>query len=182
MNTNTNTSTTPFRENSYADIYERVEKLERDAKTSGVRELAWKGWATLGNLLCYALVLGAIFLAVRYTVFHGSAFGLNGHRNAEREALRWGKTRWPTLTSANVYCTASHQGSGGDAWDEDECRVTVPGTSVVWLVVCDDDDPNANDGCRVSRARIDSPKTEDDDNDDTDAGTHPDATRSAPPR
>lgn len=175
---------TPFRESSYTDLYQRVEKLERDAKTSRVRELAWKGWATLGHLLCYALVLGALFLAVRYTVFHGSAWGINGHRNAEREALRWGKTRWPTLTSANVYCTASHQGTGGDAWDEDECRVTVPDTSpsVVWLVVCDDDDPNANDGCIVSRARIDLPKNEDEDKGPDDAGTHPDATRSVPPR
>lgn len=175
------TSTTPFRESSYTDLYERVEKLERDAKTSGVRELAWEGWKTLGHLLCYALVIGGIFLAVRYTLFHGTAWGINGHRNAEREALRWGKTRWPTLTSANVYCTASHQGGVGSSWEEDECRVTVPGTSVVWLVVCDDDYPNANDGCEVSSAKIDIPKNQNDDPDE-DAGTHPDATRSAPPR
>lgn len=145
------TSTTPFRESSYTDLYERVEKLERDAKTSGVRELAWEGWKTLGHLLCYALVIGGIILAVRYTLFHGTAWGINGHRNAEREALRWGKTRWPTLTSANVYCTPD--GIPGPM-DEENCFVTDP-NHTIWKIVCDDDDPATNDGCNASQvARV----------------------------
>lgn len=145
----------PFRESSPTDIPDRVAKLETDVKSikSGFREGVWSGWRGLGHVLCtlaiIAAVLGGGYFAGTRTVFRGSVWGVAARRNAEREALRWGKVMWPNLTPADVYCTPD--GRPGTQTDEN-CYVIGP-NHMTWRIVCDDDEPATNDGCNATTVK-----------------------------
>jgi len=145
--------TNPFRESSPTNIPDRVAKLESDVKAiqSGWRENVWTGtgWRRLGALVSTLTIITAAGLSGWHigtrTVFRGSAWGVAARHNSEREALRWGRDMWPTLQPANVYCTPE----GPRGLIACDCYVTDP-NHTTWRVVCDDDDPISNDGCRVS--------------------------------
>jgi len=62
---------------------------------------------------------------------------------AERAALRWARTQWPSTGPESVYCT--------DRMPDDQlCYINDP-NHVTWAIICDDDYPHANDGCEVGR-------------------------------
>jgi hypothetical protein len=139
----------PFRESSPSDLPDRVSKLEKDVKAiqAGYRQNLWDGWRKLGKVAYYAAIAAVVIFVGRLvlvnTLFRGTVWGVEARRNSEREALRWGRVQWPNLTPADVYCTP--QGRAGAA-DDMNCYITDPNRTV-WMIVCDDDDPKANDGC-----------------------------------
>ena len=153
-----NTSS-PFRDSSPTDIPDRVAKLEKDVETiqKGWRENVWIGWRRLGKVLATLATLAATILACHFvlthTILRGSVWGAAARRNSEREALRWGKSQWPTLTPADLYCTPD--GMPGPVMEQN-CYVTDP-SHTTWRIVCDDDEAETNDGCNafhVNRVKV----------------------------
>ena len=122
-----------------ATLRPRVEALEAKVARaeSAWRSTVWEGWRRLGWVLAMLLAVAAVGGLGWAAFFRGSAWGTAARANAEREALRWGRARWPTLTEAEVYCGGSWLGN---------CRVRAP-NGQVFVVDCDDDVPAHNDGC-----------------------------------
>lgn len=135
----------PFRESPLTDLPERVSRLESKVSqiTLGWRENAWVGWRRLGYLVSTLAVCSVLWFVGTRTLFRGSAWGDDAHRNAERAALRWARSQWPSTGPESVYCT--------DRMPDDQlCYVNDP-NHVTWAIICEDDYPHANDGCEVGR-------------------------------
>lgn len=119
----------------------RMAKVEGrlDAAESAWRTTVWAGWRRLGWALLIAFAAAALLGPLGWFCLRGTTWGTEARLNAEREALRWGRFYWPTLTAAWVYCPATLAG-------ESVCVVRFP-DSTTWTISCDDDSPAHNDGC-----------------------------------
>lgn len=126
----------------------RVAKVEERiaAAESQWRATLWAGWRWLGWALLIAAACAAIGLPIAWYALRTTAYGTSAHANAEREALRWSRTYWPTSDGVRLYCEDSDAtGHTG----ERPCQVRFPDGSA-WVVYCDDDPPRFNDGCTSS--------------------------------